>query len=84
MDRHTFLVISAIGALLYGALYLTGVFAAAILTHNAMAGLLAIGAAGTTYLCFALHLDNERLLGNLAAGVSVVCAMIAGGWLLVP
>jgi hypothetical protein len=83
MDRHTFQVIAAIGALVHGGIYLVLVYVFALLTHNTMSGLLAIGAAGITYLSYLSHFCGERMLANALAALSLVCAVTAGGHVLV-
>jgi hypothetical protein len=82
MDRRTFYVIAAIGALLHGALYLAGVFFAALTMHNTTAALLAIVTAGVTYLSFLAHVARVTALANMLAMLSIVCGLVAGGWLL--
>lgn len=69
-------IVLATGLLLYGALYVAGVFIAGLVNHNAAAVILAITCAGATYLTYFAQLSAE-LPDNLRT--VIVYATIALG-----
>lgn len=83
MDLRTFKILVAVGMLLYGSLYLTAVFVAAILTRNGPAEWMALFAAGATYLCFHAGWVEYRTMSILSNMLGVFGGVIAGLWLMV-
>ncbi len=83
MNRPTFLLVAAVGALLYGSLYLAGVFVIGLTTHNPDAALLAIATAGVTYLSLVSHLiGGPPPIATTLTLLSILSGAVAGSWLI--
>ena len=83
MDTQTFKILAAAGMLLYGSLYLIGVFVLAALAGNRFAEAAAIATAGASYLCFHLGWRDEPIAAAFFSGFSVLGGIAAGLFLLV-
>lgn len=72
------------GVLLYGSLYLIGVFAAGVVWHVPVASKLALIDAGVVYLSFLMQtLGADERAVNLAVGLTIGLGILAGAMLLI-
>lgn len=82
MSRETLL---GVGLLVYGALYVVGVFAAGVAWHSHYAALCAVLCAGITYLSYfsQITFPEQQRDNKLLVAVSIASGIIAGLFLLV-
>lgn len=66
------------GALVHGALYLILVFAGGVLENNPLAWKLAIGAAGLSYLSYAIQASAFSDAGRFFVFLSIIVGAAAG------